>query len=71
MQPSLNQKDLAYRFMQDADFRKRVIANPDVIKEEGYNVPDSVVDKFRNLDPVAVERAVQSGSQVDLDRPTC
>ncbi len=43
----------------DADFRKKLLADPEqVIADEGYEIDQAVVDKLKAIDPVAAEAAV-------------
>lgn len=57
-------KPLLKKFLEDAQFRHKVLKNPKATLEaEGFEASDDLVEKFKNADHKAVEKAVtQHGS---------
>ena len=51
--------ELVGRAIIDADFRKKLLADPEqVIAAEEFEIEQAVVDKLKAIDPVAAEAAV-------------
>jgi hypothetical protein len=43
----------------DADFRKKLLADPEgLIQAEGFEIDQAIIDKLKAIDPVAAEAAV-------------
>jgi hypothetical protein len=60
--------ELIGRAVVDADFRKRLLTDPEgVIASEGYEVEPDVIEKIKQLDPDAAEAAAK-GLTTDAKR---
>lgn len=53
-------QELIGRAVVDADFRKRLLADPEgVIQAEGYEVGPEVIEQIKSMDPAAAESAAK------------
>ena len=51
-------EELIGRAVVDADFRKRLLADPEgVIAAEGYEIDAELLEQIKNVDPEAAEAA--------------
>jgi hypothetical protein len=61
--------ELLQRLMTDADFRRRLLSDPEgVIAAEGYIIDPAVIDQLKSLDVAAAEAAIaQLGSEASRE----
>lgn len=53
--------ELVGRAIQDADFRRRLLADPGAVAaSEGYDLTDAQLEALRDLDVDAVEEAIEA-----------
>jgi Ribosomally synthesized peptide prototyped by Frankia Franean1_4349. len=53
--------ELVGRAIQDSEFRRRLLADPDVVvAAEGYDLTDAQLEALRNLDAAAVDQAIDA-----------
>ncbi len=51
---------LVHRFLTDAAFRSRALADPaKTLPEEGFHVSTELIARFKSVDPKVVEEAVK------------
>jgi len=56
-----NDKEIVSRFMQDDDFRAQVLKNPvEALRGVGLKASPELLDKLKNADPDAVQKAVDA-----------
>lgn len=53
--------ELIGRAVQDPDFRRRLLADPrKAVADEGYELDQEQIEALQELDPEAVDRAIES-----------
>lgn len=56
-----NDKEIVSRFMQDDDFRAKVLKDPvEALRSVGLKASPELLDKLKNADPDAVQKAVDA-----------
>ena len=66
---SKGRDELIGRAVMDADFRKRLLADPEkVVAEDGYEIDDELLAQLRNIDPAAAEAATSNIDAAFADR---
>lgn len=53
--------ELIGRAIQDADFRRRLLADPEsAVKAEGYALDRDQIEALQELDPEAIDEAIEA-----------
>lgn len=62
-------EELIGRAVVDADFRKRLLENPEaVVKAEGYEIDAATLAQIKSVDPAAAEAATSDIDSAFSDR---
>lgn len=53
--------ELVGRAIQDPDFRRRLLADPEsAVKDSGYELDQGQIEALRELDPEAIDEAIEA-----------
>jgi DNA-binding MurR/RpiR family transcriptional regulator len=53
--------ELIGRAVQDPDFRRRLLSNPkEAVAAEGYELDQEQIEALQQLDPEAIDRAIEA-----------